>query len=332
VVTVAPLESVKGVSFDLGWMSALPDFNAGFDAGSGPIASMRIVLAGSIWRFAPAWAVLAGALSSGLALTSPEPVLRLVTAVLLADSAWGLLWQATVSAQHRSSSAVAWHARLPYASPGSLFSRLLRPSCEPGDEVGAAMHRLVGGLGLTLALSMLLGVGALMLSLAAGAAVLVMWIRLLQDRRSAFCGALLNLGLPWLLGIYLGGTSGVVNGGPIPVSALALAAGYFVLQWGILRRRPSGKPSRVLVMGQCMVLLAPIVLRMPVGTAMIAAISFPPLRALMGPVPAVHMGNTTGGALGDRASCSVRSQLLAWCAPWWWASMLVAALSVRLAM
>ncbi|MCX7671173.1 MAG: hypothetical protein N2439_14030, partial [Anaerolineae bacterium] len=66
------------------------------EAGVGPLIGLRVFLGPHIWRIAPAWAVLAGALTGSAVLWEGTALLRLLGAAVLADSLWGMLWQFTV--------------------------------------------------------------------------------------------------------------------------------------------------------------------------------------------------------------------------------------------
>lgn len=292
-----------------------------FGADFGPLVDVRLSVDRSIWRLGPAWAVVAGALASGLPLTTTMPVFRLVAAVVLADSAWGLLWRVAAAPPRRGGAEAPSHRAMPYAWPGSPLARTVQYLRGMETGPGSAFHWLAGGLSLTLALSLLLGAGALALSLVAAGIALAAWVRLQQNSRPAFCFAILNLGLPWVLGMYLAQIgSGMLVAHAQP-GVLVVAGGFFLLQWGILRGHSPGRRRFVLWVGQLVTLLAPIALKLPIGAAALAVLSAPPLVAQLAPR---SRATTEDGNARDLAAIS-------WSAPWWWASMLVAALAVRLA-
>ena len=68
---------------------------------------------------------------------------------------------------------------------------------------GASWRELTAALALTGVLSLLLGVPALVLSVLAYAVILWAWALGRADKQPAVCDALLNVGLPWLLGLLL---------------------------------------------------------------------------------------------------------------------------------
>ena len=301
----------------------------GFGVDYGPLVDVRLAVSGSIWRIGPAWAVFAGALASGLPLSSADAVFRLVAAILLADSAWGLLWRVATTVERQEGAEASGHRAVPYAWPGSPLSRAAQILRGTQAAPGTAFHGLAGGMGLTVALSALLGVGALALSLAAAATALAVFLRSAkpstvgrgQNGRPAFCHALLNLGLPWVLGMNLGHSGFGMPLAPIELKVMALAGSYFLLQWGILRGHSTGRRGAALWGGQVATLVAPVGLKLPIGAAIVAALSAPPVMVQLGSRP--RSSTEDGNARGLAA--------ISWGAPWWWASMMVTALAVRLA-
>ena len=170
-------------------------------AGAGPLIGFGISIGPGVWRIGPAWAVLAGALASGAPLLGDAMPLRLVGAAILADSVWGVLWRLTAADDADRANPLAEDERLPYFQPQSPAGRALGMLHDIAP--GASWRELMAALALTGVLSLLLGVPALVLSILAYAVILWAWALGRADKQPAVCDALLNVGLPWLLGLLL---------------------------------------------------------------------------------------------------------------------------------
>ena len=111
---------------------------------SGPLIGLRIAASPYLWRLGPAWAVVAGVIAGGAPLLDGAGLLRLLGAVVLADSAWGAVWGpvAGTGADGRGPSVDAKRTDgwpLPYMCPGG-----------PADSLramipGARWHDLAAG-------------------------------------------------------------------------------------------------------------------------------------------------------------------------------------------
>ena len=302
--------------FDAAWGRRL---RLGADAG--PLIGLRVWVGSGLglFRIGPAWAVLAGALVSGGALFADAMPLRLVGAALLADSVWGVLWRMTASAADLrpdgSPGATAdGLSRLPYyqtGSPAGQALRLLRDMI-----AGATWHELAAAIALAAVLGLLLGIPALLLTVVAWGVTLWGWLLAQSGRQPAACDALLNVGLPWLLGLALAGPApaGVLAAAPagtLPLPGLALGLAFTALGWGARRAFLSqGRRRGGIWLGQAAVILALIALQQT------AALIIAPL--LLAP-PAWLIWRAAGGDVRDALARS---------GPWWLAAMLVAAIAL----
>jgi hypothetical protein len=273
------------------------------------------------WRIGPVWAVLAGALASGAALSAGDLPLRLAGALVLADPVWGLLWRMTASDGQEVDPALNPAAGLPYAQPHAPLARALRRLQRTSSA--AAWHELPVALVLIAGLSLLLGASALILSLAALAVVFLAWIAVERDEQPALPYALLSVGLPWVLGaaVAIGPARWTDLTAPVLIENIALAAAVTVLQWGVQRAYLLAEKhtvykhsrSRGLWLGQAALLLILVVLQQPWALAVVALLLLSPGWWIV---------NRRDDVNGFAASLS-RSGL------WWWAAVMVAALALR---
>lgn len=211
----------------------------------GPLIGLRIWIGPGIWRIGPAWAVLAGALTSGAALSADAMPLRLVGAALLADSMWGVLWRMTALAPATQADPPAETIGLPYYRQTSPAGRFLRPLQRISG--GAGWPELFASLAAALILGLLLGAPALILTAAAWAITLWSWLLIQAGRRPAAGDALLNVGLPWLLGWAIAtpaipvAAAQLLDGVHEPLrsmnapSGLLLGLAFVIQEWGIRR-------------------------------------------------------------------------------------------------
>lgn len=290
-------------------------------SGVGPLIGLRIWIGSGIWRIGPAWAVLAGALTSGAALLADTTPLRLVGTALLADSVWGVLWRMTALTPAAQDDPPAETIGLPYyrqTSPAGRFLRLLWRI-----SGGAGWPELFASVAAALILGLLLGAPALILTIAAWAITLWGWLLIQAGRRPAACDALLNVGLPWLLGWAMAApaipsaTAQLLSGAHEPLRSLNASAGLwlglaFVIQeWGM--RRASLAQGRRLIgfwAGQAAV---PVVL---IGLHQTSTLI--PVAALL--LPGAWLFWRVGRGQGDVAVALSHS------GPWRLAAMLTAAL------
>lgn len=229
-------------------------------SGAGPLIGLRIWFEPGAWRVGPAWAVAAGALASGAPLLADAAPLRLVGAALLADSVWGALWRMTVLAPGAHDGPASEAVQLPYYQPTSPAGRLLRLLRRISG--GAGWPELFASMAAALVLGVLLGAPALILTAAAWATMLWGWLLTQTGRRPAICDALLNVGLPWLLGfvvmapalakaiaLSLGGHASLQVRQAAPGLLLGLA--FVIQEWGIRRASlSSGRRLAALWLGQ----------------------------------------------------------------------------------
>lgn len=275
-------------------------------AEAGPLVQLHVELSRRVWRIAPAWAVLAGALAARAWAAAPDAWLRLAAAVVLADLAWGILRKVIAGRQDDAALAPAVLG-LPYAQPAGPLMRFLR-ALGAGSRIGqpgsrTAWQELSAGLALTIALSWLLGGSAALLSLGAVGVILLGWALARRGSQPALCLAALDVALSWFLGASL-----AWHGRPFAFepSWFWLAAAFTALQWGVHRFRLSGGRRRGgLWLGQVTVLAVMVGLRLVWPLGVTAALFAPPSWWLAG--------------RGAPAATLVLSQ------PWWWAAMLLAA-------
>ncbi len=297
---------------------------------AGPLVQLQISLSRAPWRLAPAWAVLAGALAAGRPLDDAALWLRVVAAVVLGDLAWGVLRRYATAAPAAGHASPALAAVLPYAQPDSPASLLVRELSIGGTD----WHGAFAGLLLAVGGALLLGLPALVLSFAAIVVTAVAWALARRGDAPAACFALLDVFLPFVLGMLAAGWLAVE---PLTRTVgwqpLLMAAAFTVLQWGALRAgalragelragtlRVGRGPLFGLGLGVLAVLVAQIGLRVPWAAAVSAVLLAPPLywfgRDAAGPVGA-------GGTPAPGAASS------AWAAPWLVLALFVAALALR---
>lgn len=306
---------------------------------SGPLVQMRLAVSRAVFRLGPAWSVVAGAIAVGALRPEAPGLLRVLTAAVLADLAWGAIRQvipivpAAASLAMPTAQVAPTAGVLPFARPDAPLARwlaALTPAYPLDSTFGGAADARVptpqvlsgawqGVLvisGLALILSMLLGWPAVALTLVALATI---WVAAATGRRGEFpalAHALLDVGWPWFLGMSLaaGELAGAEGGANWTVvrPGLLLAAAFTVLQWGMYRGRhaaqvqPGGTPV-LAWFGQFGVLALLIVMRSPWAVACVAALLATPSIWLARMRP-----GTWAGAM-----------------PWWWAASFVAAFAVR---
>jgi hypothetical protein len=255
---------------------------------------------------------LAGAFSANtdvFALASP---LQIVGAVLLADTAWGVLWRLTTSHLEAAAGEPISSAVAPYFSTQSPAGRFLHTLKQVA--AGASWHELVAALALVVALSLLLGPTSVVLSAFAGAVILWAWVLVQAGKQPAACDALLNVGLPWLLGVMLVHGPSALAHPTAGLAPLLMGLAFTALQWGARRAYLSGG-LRIwgAWLGQAVVLLALIALQQSWTLMTIAVIMLPPAWWLW------HAGN----AVEDIDGALTHS------GPWWLAAMMLSAMALR---
>lgn len=195
-----------------------------------PLISLRINISPVLWRIGPAWVVLAAAWHGQPASWTGAFLLQLATAVILADSIWGVYWNVlrrAASAAPTVARPPMRMARLPYAAPHAPVARLTRWLSDEA-QAGHALQGWPLALALSGLLALPLGRGALLLTLAVILLSLLGlgWIRY-QHPAPASLQALLMVTMPWLLGQSLVG--------PMALTTLPLIAGFTVIVWGLVR-------------------------------------------------------------------------------------------------
>lgn len=183
---------------------------------SGRFISLRMEMGSSSAWLGSAWAALCGAVASGQIGLRAQSLFLLLAVLFLVDPVLGGVWRLIVSTDwfalfaggHLSREEVLLKS-LPYTSPGSpgyRASRWLagvlawwRRDFRP--HVGTEFLSLVLTLGLAVTLASLLGPWVALLTLAAF--VLMAVVLFASDQRgtiSVSLKAILELGLPWLIG------------------------------------------------------------------------------------------------------------------------------------
>lgn len=297
---------------------------------------MRLGVSRAVFRLGPAWSVVAGAVAVGALRPDAAALLRVLTAAVLADLAWGAIRQVIpivpVSASVAIPALPAAPAAgfLPYAQPDAPLARwlaALTPAhplelgfsgrqdapMAPGTTDAWQGVLVVGALAFVL--SLLLGWLAVVLTMVVLATI---WTAAAIARRGeapALAHALLDVGWPWLLGMSL--AVGELAGGAgrglwLAVRpGLLLAAAFTVLQWGVYRGQRSfqlqaaGTPMLAWG-GQLAVLGVLIALRVPWAVASVAVLLAAPSFWLARVRPGTWIGVM----------------------PWWWAASFVAAFAV----
>lgn len=299
------------------------------EGGVGPLIGLRVFLGPQIWRIAPVWAMLAGALTARVPLWEGATPLRLIGAAVLADSLWGLLWRLTATDAGALSAEPATVSLVPYyqaRSPAGGALRLIRHMI-----AGGSWHELFVALASAALLSLLLGLPALVLTIIAWATMGWAWLLVQSGRRPAACDALLNVGWPWLLGWSVLAFSPSLLA-PLPSSPLALSPmfgeglgwglgpgwelglAFTLLQWGARRADLlNGRRMAAIWLGQASVLAVLI------GRQQIAALALSVLLLL----PSWWHLCRAARDETDLKDALARSH------PWWLTAMLLSAFLLR---
>ena len=306
-------------------MIVLTTFQAGDAAAreprreAGPLFYLRLSFSGRLWRMGAAWSALAGAVASGVSLTDSNALLRLIGTLVLADPAWGVLWQMTLARERGEGTAPVMAGILPYAQPAAPASNIVRQlramsATAPDSKPSATgWHELIAGLGLTLGLSLLLGLPALALSMGVICIALAAWALNRRGMPPALGGAFLTVGMPWALGVSLA-KPGSLALTSRQVDSTVLALAFTALAWGVRRAQLlSRSRARGVWLGQAATLAVLIGLRQPWTVAVVAVIFLPPTLWLMAARDDVQ----------DMDTALARS------AAWWWMALLLAAAALR---
>ena len=275
---------------------------------AGPLVQLHISLSRMFWRIAPAWSVLAGALAVASAVSEPALALRVVAAVVLGDMAWGLLRRSGASGVSASRTGQTQRVTLPYSQDDAPLSQGLQAL----TLNGMTWQGVLAGLIFTLGGGLLIGLPAVALSAVALLVTVLAWPLTRRGVTSATSMALLDVLLPWMLGMYAGGWANDVSSRWQP---LLVALGFTVLHWGMLRAATcrAARRSIVIGIGILAVLGALIVLRMPWAVAMVAVLL----------APLVYWWNDVDREGNSISACSTRAS------PWALVALFVAALALR---
>ncbi len=273
---------------------------------AGPLVRLHVTLSRAPWRIAPAWAVLAGALAVGSPVSQPAFALRVVAAVVLGDMAWGLLRRSWVTSVISASADPAPRVEFPYSQDDAPLSRALRAL----TLIGLTWHGALAGLIVLLGGGLLIGLPAVALSVVAVFIGVQSWSTARRGVTPAVSMALLDVLLPWLLGMFAVGWA--CADAPLRWPPLFVALGFTVLQWAMLHAATSRAGQRSLAneIGIIAVLSVLVALRMPWAAAVVAV--------LLAPVAYwFHADEHDGGSI---SACS---------GPWALLAILVAALALR---
>lgn len=277
---------------------------------AGPLVQLHISVTRSAWRLAPAWSVAAGAVAALHLPASAMDGMRVVGAVILGDLVWGMLRRASL-VHEAARVEVGRRPTAPYGQPAAPLSRLVQ-------VLGAAdvsWQGAAAGVVLALGGGLLFGWPGLLLSLAALVCAIIGWSVSSQGagrgRAPAACHAVLDVLLPWLLGIV---AAGRLSDAAIPWEAVVIGAALTVLQWGFLRTTgASGTGGALpLFVGMGGVLAVHVGLGWP-GAAAVTSVLFAPVAYL-------YAGGRTGTPVDRRA---------AWAAPALYLALFVAAYALR---
>ncbi len=211
-----------------------------------PVAGQWIGLRGRLaqpfWGWIGAWAVLCGALASNSLRWEAEVLLALALSLLLAELAWGSLWDLAVGTAWFRPLAEGWPpsqaapaAALPYTQPRSPGGRLAlglgrlaawwRVSFWPA--AGPALLGLLAALILTVVLALLLPSRLRPLH---AALVALSGLGVVQRRRGRdplAAQALVRVGLSWL--------AGHTALSEVGAASVVLALAFSLAGWGLLR-------------------------------------------------------------------------------------------------
>jgi hypothetical protein len=292
------------------------DQSIGYTGRSGPILGLRFFFSGSPWRLGPAWAVLAGALASQTPIWGGDNLLRLGGSLLLADAVWGFFWRQTRPQQH----VLPKRARrviLPYSDPHSPMIEALAGLRYDATENGeTGWLGILAVLGIAAGLSILLGSPAIVLSLLALIASVGMRLMVRGGQKPALAMALLTTGFPWALGAAMSWTGGAQPPFELLATGLSLGVAFTTLTWSVCRVASFGSSSQFwpIWFAQVVVLAALMTIGAPIALAVVGGLFV---------VPCLWLSRHDGSAR-EVAEMLQNSDL------WWLASMLGAALAVRL--
>lgn len=154
----------------------------------------------SFWRPAAVWAGIAGLLSVGGSLNAIDWQ-TLALALLLVDLLWGSIWRLAGGRGQLlplAPNAARQHFWVPYLRPGSPAARVFSGDHE--DLWPLAFRTGVPSVTLALLVAAVLGVEAILLTIAVVTATVIGWTaRHMVQGVPAVLSGLVSVGLPWLL-------------------------------------------------------------------------------------------------------------------------------------
>lgn len=285
----------------------------------GRLIGLQGRLARPFWGVMGIWSALCGALASNRFKWDGGDLLTLALVLLLADLAWGSLWDLAVGTDWRRLLAGSWSS----ARPASLAALPYTQSDSPGGRLIRGLNRLVGwwreafwpaaaptllgllaGVALTTVLTLLLPERLRPLNIALVVLIAVGAVQRWRGQTSLAGQALVQVGLSWLAG----------HGAFAEVSqvSIALAISLAVAAWGVFRVM-EGRSGGLWLLdgGQVIVVALLAVLKQPLAAGAAGLLLFGQIASQ----PALGSG-------GDPARIMQRT----W--PWLMAVMLVAALAI----
>lgn len=234
---------------------------------------------GGAW-LGPAWAVLCGVVASGAFTWSGQSVALVAVALILAEGVWTTLWASLAGVKWDEPLArwSAWTtgqpvAQLPYTQPGSpaahasivlgQFRAWLAEDFLPSHGGALASAVLAGAIAL--ALSMMLGAPAVLLTILA-LALSQIGLALCRGNGSpsAFLRGMVEMSLPLLLGFVLFR--------PLTLEITIAAVGFGIAYAGAVSARWNVRAWNA---GQAIVMLLLIVMRHSVGVFALALLWLP---------------------------------------------------------
>jgi hypothetical protein len=285
---------------------------------SGRLLGLQARVARPYWGVMGAWSVLCGALASHGLQAEAEDLLALALVVLLADVAWGTLWDLGAGTDWFASLPAGWPPRQPANLPGLPYTQRRAPA----GRLLRSLNRLVGWWRE----SFWPQAGAPFLGLLAAAllaAVLSLLLPASLRPLNALLVALLGLGIAArrrgqellageaLAAVGLGWLAGHLAFAPAAGASALLALSLAVAAWGGLRLARGLRGALLLLDG---------------GQAAAAVL----LAALKQPLPAGLLGLLLLGQVALQPSLpgAAPAEVARRTWPWLMAAMLVAALAV----
>ena len=228
----------------------------------------------------PAWAVVCGIVASGAFAWSGRDLMIAVLAIMLVDGAWATVWWGLVETDW-SAALSRWSAispgqplrLLPFAQPASPAERTQRWLArfiawwrsELWPRAGSPLSSVMVSLGLSMALSAVIGWPALALSLAALALTQAgLLARRMRGRAPSVAHGFLDVGLAWALGHAALGSLSLLSAGMAIIFSVSYAAA--------LELTHSGRSNRAWLLAQMLAVIVLVVIQQPVAAFMLTAV------------------------------------------------------------